>query len=193
MNNYEQGNEVSFNSCLESSVFNKKESVEHLYDMPPTVLWSVCAKLFKRIIIKEFFSTKYFMGEDRLFLVTYCMNIKNAVYLNQPLYHVFNRGDSITRKDPGKKVYGLVSERETIEVARSIDKECGMLAERMYLNQCIRYYKKGKKHHTVYQSIVIEEFTTYFKSNIIQILNNHTLFWKFKVLLIYYYLLLRIH
>ena len=137
MNNYPNGDERRHNSRLETQVMGREEFGTHLFDTPPTMGGSVCSKIIRREVIEKGFSERHSICEDNLFLAHYVARCKRGIYVNKPLYHVFIRSDSAIRKQPGKVAYGLAARKEIINVVKNISDECEMLAEKLYLDQCI--------------------------------------------------------
>ena len=125
--------EQKYISLLQSSAMSGIDYTKHLFDIPPTIYGSACSKLFRREKINVLFDTEYKICEDNLFVAQYCANIKKAVYINEPLYHVFGRSDSATRSEPERVAYGLPARRKIIEIMSTVDSTCKELAERLYL------------------------------------------------------------
>ena len=186
MSNDEEGHEIPYVSGLPTKVMDNEEYMRHLFDMPPTILGSSWSKLFRRDIIKTFFAENVTICEDNLFVAENCCNCSSAVYVNENLYHLFLRSNSATRVEIGRPALGLPVRRKIIDIARSMSVECGMRAERVYLDQCVTFYCGSGSDGADYSALAGNEFQTYMRENFVSLLHNQTIFWKTKV----YYMLL---
>lgn len=186
VDNDDLGNERIYSSGLSSQVMTGEEYMKHLFDMPPTISGSACSKVFKKSIIQSDFSKQYFINEDNLFVAKCCANCNKAVYINNPLYHVYLRNNSATRKIPGKVAYGLPARRDIIEIAKSVSDECGMLAEKVFLDQCIVY--TGSTVDEKFRNYSSFVFYNYMHHNLLSVINNRTIAFKQKMLYLYRYL-----
>ena len=181
--NYPNNEERRYHSHLETQVMSREEFAKHLFDTPPTLAGSVCFKVFRREILLMGFSERHSFCEDNLFLAQCIVGCKKGIYLNRPLYHVFFRSDSATRKQPGKVAYGLAARREIIDVVKIISDECGMLAEKLYLDQCASFILRKDLKRTSYQEYARKEFITYLNENKTALLKNRMMKWKQKLFL----------
>lgn len=172
---------TAFQSRIESKVMSRDEFLSHLFDMPITISGSVCSKLFRRKNIRSVFPENYCMGEDHYFLTNYCRGINRAIYLNEPLYHVYNRRDSAMRKESGRIALGIPVRREIIDIAGSINKRCGLLAEKVYINQCFQYSSSKMGYKEEYYTLAKKELCSYMKKNPFCIMRNTELTIKQKV------------
>ena len=191
IDNDENGNERFYKSKLSSGEMDNAEYMSHLFDMPPTISGSVCSKLFRNGIISEYFSEQYKICEDNLFVAHCCANCKRAVYINKPLYHVYARTDSATRSVPDKAAFGLPARREIIGVARRVNDRCGMLAERLFLDQCLTFCSKQRPQNTEFYTLAKTEFLSYMRPNMKKILSNESVKTKTKVYLLNEYFRLK--
>ena len=180
-----RGNENLHCSKLATRVMDGVEYTKHLFDMPPSISGSAWSKLFLRDVIQSGFSLNHTICEDNYFVAKCCINCKRAVYLDEPLYHVFLRNSSATREIPGKVVMGLPVRREIIEIMKNHDVACSMRAERVFLDQCITYSKRTVEEQ--YREIAIKEFLDYMKENGISVLKNRESPIKERVMYIYQY------
>ena len=180
MVNDSNGNETPHYIYLSSYVMTGDEYVNHLFDMPPSISGSTWNKLFAKRIIQSEFSKEFSICEDNLFVAKCCVNCKKAIIIKEPLYHVFERSDSATRMIPGRVVYGLPARKEIIEIVKKLDIECGMRAERVFLDQCIAYSKEDIEEH--YRLFAREEFFDYMKKNSIAVIKNSSMPFKEKVM-----------
>ena len=149
MANDENGVETPYSSGLSSALMSREEYMKHLFDMPPTVAGSVWSKVIRRDIIRSFFLEDYTICEDNHFMAQCCVNVKRAVYVNKPLYHIFLRQNSAIRKELGKVVLGLAARRDIIDIARYVNEECANKAELVFLDQCVHFCDKLKKMNTI--------------------------------------------
>ena len=185
MDNYLNGEERRYASQLKTQAMSREEFAKHLFDAPPTLGGSVCSKIIRREKILSRFSERYFIGEDHLFLARYIVGCKRGIYVNKPLYHVFFRSDSATRDRPGKVVYGLAARKEIIDVVKTISDECGMLAEKLYLDQCISFIIREDLAGSFYQEYARKEYIDYLSENKAALFKNRMIKWKQK--LFYYF------
>ena len=190
MANDENGVETPYSSGLSSALMSREEYMKHLFDMPPTVAGSVWSKVIRRDIIRSDFLEKYVICEDNHFVAQCCVNIKRAVYINKPLYHIFLRQNSTIRKEPGKVVLGLAARRDIIEIAKRVNEDCADKAELLFLDQCIYFCDKLKNDEYTYRSIARKEFLTYIKSKPLCIVTNNAIPFKQKVFFLLKYLVL---
>ncbi len=192
IDNEENGVETPYSSGLSSALMSREEYMKHLFDMPPTIAGSACTKVIRRDIIRSDFLEKYAICEDNHFVAQCCVNVKRAVYVNKPLYHIFLRQNSTTRKEPGKVVLGLAARRDIIGIAKRVNKECTDKAELLFLDQCIHFCDKLKNDEYNYRSIARKEFLTYIKSKPLCIVTNNAIPLKQKVYFLLKYLVLLI-
>ena len=181
MDNYPNNEERRYHSHLETQVMSREEFAKHLFDTPPTLAGSVCSKIIRKEIILKGFSERHSICEDNLFLAQCIVGCKKGIYLNRSLYHVFFRDDSATRKHPGKVAYGLAARREIIDVVKIISDECGMLAEKLYLDQCVSFILRKDLTGSSYQEYARKEFITYLNENKTALLKNRMMKWKQKL------------
>ena len=173
-----------YQSKLSSQMMTGVEYMKHLFDIPPTIYGSVWSKLFIKANIKAGFVQEYSICEDNLFVTEYCANCKKAVHIDRPLYHLYLREDSATRKNTGKVALGLPVRKKIIEVAKRVDGECGMLAERVFLDQSVAYSIKTIDEQ--YRNIAIKTFVDYMKKNSISVLRNKSIPFKEKTMYLYH-------
>lgn len=181
-----RGNESVHFTKLATQVMDGIEYTKHLFDMPPSISGSACSKLFLRDIIQSGFSQKHTICEDNYFVAQCCINCKRAVYLDEPLYHVFLRNNSATREIPGKVVMGLPVRREIIGIMKNLDAVCSMRAERVFLDQCIAYLKPTVEEY--YRKIAFIIFLEYMKENSISVLKNREIPIKERAMYIHQYM-----
>lgn len=187
MNNDEKGNEIPYHSTLTSKVMSGEEYMSHLFDIPPTIFGSVCSKVIRKKIIETGFPENYSFCEDNVFMSCCCANSSKAAYVDQPLYHVFLRDNSATRKEPGKVVLGLEARKDIIQIARAVNKECGNRAELVFLDQCIYFCNKLKEDNSKYRKVAKKEFLTYIKNNNKCLIVNNQMSLKQKIYFILKY------
>lgn len=188
MNNDEKGKETQYYSDLPSTKMSREQFMMHFFDMPPTILGSVCLKVFRRNLLKSVFSEKYTICEDNLFLAENIVNIQNAFYTCTPLYHIFSRQDSTTRRDKSRLVLGLPVRKKIIRIARSVSEECGMLAENVFLDQCFAFSNKHNVTDLEYLQMAREEFCDYLKNNYLSVFLNRKIHIKLKIIYFVYFL-----
>lgn len=180
-NNYSTGEESMHPVRLSSQSMDREGYVRHLFDMPPTLAGAVWNKLFKKELIAIGFDEETKICEDNLFVAQYCVNITRAAHMDEPLYHIFNRGDSATRIVPDRAAAGLPVRREIIEVVGKVSQECGMKAEYVYLSHCVAFCGSSKEKSTPYYQLAKYEYNTYVKAHWRKITKNHVIPWKNKL------------
>ena len=163
MDDDESGIEIPYSSGLPSKAMSREEYMSHLFDMPPTILGSVCNKVIRRSNIRNVFPEHFPICEDNYFVAQFCVNCNKAICVDESLYHIFHRQDSVTRKESRKVVLGLVVRREIISIARRVNKECRNKAEYVFLDQCIYFWNRLKDDKSEYRELVKKEFLTYIK------------------------------
>lgn len=176
----ENGKEKSYFPDLPSKVMSREEYMGHLFDMPPTISGSVWSKVVRKTIISCNFPENYSICEDNFFIAQCCVNCKTAVYVNQPLYHFFQRQESATRKEPEKMALGLAVRREIIAIASGVNQDCGNKAEYVFIDQCV-YFCNKLRDDNVYKELARKEFLTYIKRNKRNVLINKNIPFKQKV------------
>lgn len=188
MDNDENGSELPHFSELSSKVMSRDEYMSHLFDMPPTIFGSVCSKVVRKNIINSDFPEHYSICEDNFFIAQCCANCKSAAYINQPLYHVFQRQNSATRKVPGRVVLGLAARRDIVGIAKNVNEECGNKAELIFLDQCIYFCNKLKEENSKYGKFAKKEFLAYIKNNKKRLIVNNQISLKQKIYFILKYI-----
>lgn len=181
--NDDMGNEKPYVSRLHSHVMSGSDYIKHLFDMPPSISGSAWSKLIRKDIITCEFSTEYTICEDNLFVAQCCANCRKAIYINEPLYHVYARINSATRKRPGIVVYGLPARKEIIQIASGVSRESGMLAEKLFLDQCMAY--SGKSINKEYSKYANNIFKKYMFENASSVIQNKKISIKQRI---YYFL-----
>ena len=161
----------------------QKEFVNRLFDLPRTIGGSNWNKIFHKEQITELYDETLNICEDNLFLINYCQNIKKAGYINKPLYYIYERSESATRKDNTKLTTGLKVRKKIISIAKGISKESGMYAEKDFLDSCYLYFKQfeGEKDKQ-YSDYSVELLKDYVRSNFLSLIFNSKIYWKTKLL-----------
>lgn len=186
-----EGNSINRQASISSTTMTREEYVGHLFDLPPTISGSACLKLFRRKLIKELFSNEHIICEDNLFVTQYCLSIRRASFINLPLYHVFVRADSSIRNQAGIIAFGLSARRKCIDTAREISPKCGMMAEQMYLDQCITYCQSNQGYLPQYRDFAINEYLMYIKEHGNSVMKNQTMSLKLRFFYLLQYIKLK--
>ena len=172
-NNVYGGGKIFENTMPEIEAFMSQEQfLNHIFDIPYSILGVVCNKVFKKELISAQFPEGIRIGEDTLFLVKYAMNIKSACYSDQRLYYIYDRNDSATRENPERMVEGLKMWRQIMDLVKNKSKKTQNMAERMYLDRCFLYLNNTINSE---ESVYLQN---YFKKNIINVLVNKEIYWK---------------
>ena len=184
MNDFEDGTSSTHPNALPTQIMDGETFARHLFDMPPTIAGSTWNKLFRKELINKEFNPDYAICEDIGFVAAYCVNVRKAVYIDKALYHVFSRPESATRKLPERVALGLPVRREIIGIMRNVNKDCQMMAEKVFLDQCITFCSRGKEKSSEYYQLAKRELLTYMHHNNKRVLSNRHISWKMKLLLI---------
>lgn len=164
------------------------EFVEHLFDSPRTVFFSVWNKVIKRDLITELFDESLKIAEDNLFLINYCKNAKIASYLDEALYCVFCRRNSATRRNIENLYGSLDVRRKIIDITKQFSRKCFYLSQNDYLDMCINYYIMYKKENMLdYCHIIKEKYLQYIRKNLINVLISNSK-WKVKIMYLLYFI-----
>ncbi len=148
-----------------------REEVCSLYvSIPPRILGSCCNKLFRRDRIRGGFDGRYAICEDNLFLARYSAQIRGARCIDAPLYHIVTRPDSATRIQRDRSALGLPAREEIIDVMGTVSEACRQKAERVFLNQCVSFCRRGGDPGSEYYRLARDCFLMYLKKH--RILSN---------------------
>ena len=187
MENYDSDYEKIYDSRLHSQVMSGVDYMKHLFDMPPTIFGAVWSKLFLRTHIEHLFDEKYTICEDNLFLAQYCSHVQKAVFINKPLYHMFHRFNSATRSIPGITTLGLEARKEIIEISKNVSEECGLLAEKVFLDQCMAFCNRESNIGEDYKKYAKTQFHEYMKHSFYSVIRNRTISWKQRIIYVIIY------
>lgn len=98
--------EKRFDNSVDKELLNKEAEfmdqikiASELFHVPQSIADSVWNKVFRLEMISCFFDPLQYMCEDGMFVLKYIENIKNGIWINEPLYHVYLRDGSVTRSD----------------------------------------------------------------------------------------------
>lgn len=165
------------------TIMCQEEFLRHYFDIPRTVGGTVTNKVLKKILIKELFDENLQIGEDALFSAKYCLNIDKAIFINESLYHVFERWDSATRKQKEKLALVLDVKRRLIDIAEKISNVARKDAERDYLDSCLLYYMNYMRNRdSQLYKMGEEHFVKYMSDNYRRVLFNQEIYWKTRIL-----------
>lgn len=178
-----EGNEKKYHEVHGiSEVMDIKQFIAQMFESPITVGGSIWNKLFINEKIICMFDENVSVCEDNLFLLNYCLNIRNACYIDKNMYHVYDYKESSMRKNPQKIVLGLDVRREIIYLLKKYDKRLKDLAESSYLDFCLLYYNKFKEDNCLeIINYVREHMGNYLKSNFTEVCLNKNIYWKTKL------------
>ncbi len=177
----EQENIVEIKSNISTQLMDKEDIMKHLFDMPPSIYGSACIKLFKNDVISAEFSEKYTHCEDNLF-VAQCIALSNkSIFINDCLYYYYERKNSAGRREIGITALGLPARRKIIEVASSVSRECGDIAEMNYLDQCVTFASRTIGARVTYRDLARKEYLSYIKDNPFCLFKNRKLSIKQRV------------
>ena len=179
--NTENGEERKHSVSILTTTFDRETFCLHLFDIPGTIGGSTCCKLFRKRLISKPFAERYTICEDNLFLAEYAAAIRKAAWIDRPFYHIFCRSNSAIRTIPDRVAYGLPARREIVSIAGTVSPECKMLAENVFLDQCITFCGKGRTTGEPYRSFAVDQYVSYWKENWRGILKNRMIPWKLKL------------
>ena len=172
---------LNTNVLDDGSLLNAESFVIHLFDKPRTVLGAVWNKLFVKAKITEKFDENLRMGEDFLFIVQYCKNIKCVVYTSEAYYNYYLSECGVTRIVVGNMALGLPVRRRVIEEVEAFNPMCIRLAEEDFLDSCLLYYNQLKfTENESLKQLVRREFMNYFSRHFIRIFLNNKISIKMK-------------
>ncbi len=169
-------------SCVQS-LMDSRLFFEYLFNTPRTITGSVWNKLFVRKKISTLFDKKISIGEDWIFVSRYVLNCRKIGFLNKYYYNVYLNKNSATRKVYGKTALGLAPCRQLISLVSVMDQTIQELAEKNYLNTCIRHYNLLRNDkEDIYYNITISDLRSYVRKHGFRIIKNSSLSWKLKLL-----------
>lgn len=157
-----------------SALMLHEEFINHLFDIPFTILGVVWNKLFKRSLIKELFPVGCAMGEDTIFVVNYATSVRTACFVNENLYYFFLRPDSAMHANPQKMAEGLNAWEIVQKTVVNEGKRTKRLAEKMYLDKCCLF----STGYDDWSKKAQEKLNAYMKRNLIRVLFNQEIYWK---------------
>lgn len=167
---------------LRSGLMDKKNFLTHYFDLPRTVGGTVWNKVFKAAFIKDSFDEIITIGEDAVFSSKYCLHISKAIYLNDNLYHYFERDNSATRHKDYKLVLILDAKKQLIDIVEKVGKSVKKHAERDYLDSCFLYYNQYLQNGcSQYWKMGKLHFETYMSENWFRVIFNDEIFWKTRI------------
>ena len=117
--------------------------------------------------------------EDNIFLLTYCLGIRTAFYLEKDYYHIFERSNSVTRGGCFDWKEILLAREKMITIAQEAGNVAKGAAERDYLDQCIWVIHQQEKELKTVQEIK-KIYRRYVKNHIKQIVTNSSMSWQQK-------------
>ncbi len=167
---------------------NKQQFVKHMLSAEGVIGGTVCNALFAKSLIEKEFEESLEIGEDAVFIANYLQNVNEVQVIKQALYHVFERSDSATRKNPEKVSrivgvkYKLMKMYESQLLGRE-KREIHKYGERSFLDSCF-YYMNWLKMRGGYYDTVRKDFMDYMRKNFIRVLFNNKLYWKTRVIYI---------
>lgn len=164
------------------------EFVSRLFDIPRTLGWINCNKLFVYDKIRNLYDENLCVCEDNLFLMMYSLQIKKACIVNEPLYHVYERPNSASRIDIKKYVYALPVNEQVIYLAGGVDRSLRKLAEKDYLDNCYRLYVQLRDEDPKCTSEIKGMMIKYISRNFKSVAFNKEIFWKTRILYLMKYI-----
>ena len=166
----------------------------HYFDMPRPMGGNVVNKIFVKSQIKNEFNEKMFIGEDFLFLLQYLLNMETEeiYFYDEPLYHIFVRSDSATRKRKDKVALVLEAKKQALTLTLTYDKKIFNLAEKEFVDSAYSFIMRLEKDKTNnYYNYSKKKFNEYIQKSWQSVLRNPEIYWKTKVIYIKKYFELR--
>lgn len=156
--------------------------MRHLFDSPRTIGGSNWNKLFRKSMIKNFYDESLRICEDNVFLCQYSLLIQKAVFINETLYHIYERSTSAIRRDGSVLVESLPARQRIIDIVSPAGNLVRQLAEKDFLDTGYSYYvdQKNKNEEKSYQSR--RYLKQYLHKKLFRILMNKHIYWKTKLL-----------
>ena len=168
-----------------SELMEHSEFMNHIFDMPYSILGSVCNKLFKKELIRFEFQYGCRMGEDTIFTVQYACLVQRAAYREEGLYNIYHRPDSAMRLHPENRGEGIFAWKTVMDIVKDENAKTKYLAEKMYLDKCLLFSKQSGRFGNVANVLL----HNYLRENMQSVLMNSEIYWKTK--LVYMMQLLR--
>ena len=185
---YEDGNVREHVMDNVVGIMCQEKFLRHMFDSPRTIGGSNCNKLFLRQKIKTFYDETLCICEDNLFLMKYGLQLRTASVIDEPLYHIFERGNSAMRLDVSKLIYGLPVREQMIQLAKNVSSSLKRLAEKDYLDSCYMLYLQLKNNNHQSTDIVQKKITEYMKKHFCSVMFNGEIFWKTRILYLVKYM-----
>ncbi len=138
--------ELNKKLSTEIMIWDNIETMNQLFNLPPTINLSSCNKLFKyndSIMFKEGIP----MLEDLLYVVHRIIDCRKVVYYPETLYYFVKRTGSITRSDPEVFIEGLKIREEACEIVLEKMPQVYGKALNHLLDACIITKKKNTSHN----------------------------------------------
>lgn len=179
---YDKNGNIKRMNSLPSGVMSRDEWIGHIFDIPRTIKSTNWNKLFRRECISVQYNTMYRICEDRLFLVQNSLHIQKAVYIDMPLYHLFERPDSATRADPSRQLEGLSAEKQILGIMKQEGGELYALSEADYLDTSLRLYNEFRTIAPDRAEIERSAYKCYMHHHLIHFLTNRKISIKQKVM-----------
>lgn len=164
------------------SIMTCEEWLCHIFDSPRSIGGSNWNKLFRRSLIQQHYQEGLRICEDNLFLCQYSVNIIKAVFVNEALYHIYERTDSTIRANRAKLVDGLFARKKMIDVVAVSGSFPRKLAEKDYLDTCFSYYTELKRENVPKSMESKRHLKKYIYRHLLHVLRNEQIFWKTKIM-----------
>lgn len=161
---------------------SRDEWLCHIFDSPITIAGSNWNKLFRRSMIRSLYDETLSLCEDNLFLLQYSLHICKAVYINEALYHVYERTNSAIRQNRSKLVESLPVRYRFIAMVSSAGRPVRQLAEKDYIDTCLLYYDELKMLSPQKSEESKKRLIQYLKQHFIQVMTNEQIYWKAKIM-----------
>ena len=142
-------------------------------------------KIFRAALINEWFPEEISIGEDWLFLASYCKNDIYTLYIDMPLYYYRSRADSAMNNVDNKRFLSVIANRKIVDISKEISKKCYYIIESDFIDRCCRFIilLSNEKEHEYY-NLVHDIFCDYVKKHILNIICNPEIGVKQKIMYI---------
>ena len=187
-NVFEDGTIKEYQVAGVSRVMSGHEFINHIFDIPRTIMGYNCNKLFKREKINRYYDESIIIGEDRMFLFQYCINIEKACYCQGAYYNIYENKNSATRFDPRRSAIGLDAHLRIVNLSDTIGKSTKLLAEKDYLDSCYLFIKQLGNKDDAYFRKGVEHFSKFISKNFLSMIRNKEIYWKTRVMYLLQYI-----
>lgn len=161
--------------------------LSHYFDMPRPMGGNVVNKIFIKSQINDKFNEQMSIGEDFLFLLQYLLNMKTEeiYFYDEPLYHIYVRSNSATRKRKDKVALVLEAKKQAVYLTHAYNKSIFNFAEKEFMDSAYSFIIQLEENKTNgYYCYAKQMFSEYMKKSWQSVLRNPAIYWKTKAIYI---------